>query len=229
MDLIGRHGRVAVGRRHAGEPGGDIAIVVPGWDDDVFCFLGDVTGHGAPASRFARELEELVRQRAARLSPGALLVEVNARLANTWRPDVFASAVCLWLDAAHGWGTIAVAGQLPPAVRTTSTRALPIPSGPPLGMFLDQAYSEHPFELADGEVMVLVTDGVTDPLGTELDALGFEALLKLIDHAPPDFAELCADLLGETAARRSQDDATVIVLGRSTWEIGHPLCSVASS
>jgi sigma-B regulation protein RsbU (phosphoserine phosphatase) len=227
MDLIGRHGRIAIGRRHADEPGGDLAIVVPGWKDDVFCFLGDVMGHGTRAGRFAQELEALVRTLAERLSPGDLLGELNARMEAGGLPNVFASAVCLSLDAARGWGTVAVAGQFPPVVRTTTTRLLSVASGPPVGVFPNQVYSEAQFELSDGDVMVLVTDGVTDPFATERDPLGLEALIELVDRAPPDLTALCADLLKATEARDSQDDATIIALGRSTWGIGHPLCSIA--
>jgi serine phosphatase RsbU (regulator of sigma subunit) len=228
MDVIGRHGRVAIGRRHADEPGGDVAIVIPGWDDDIFCFLADVTGHGIRASRFARELEELVRVLATRLSPGALLGEINARMEMGWLPNLFASAVCVLLDAARGLGTVAVAGQLPPVVRTTTTHAMPVAPGPPLGVFSSQVYSEMQFELSDGDVIVLVTDGIADSFATERDALGLETLLELVDRAPRDLTGLCADLLNSAEVRGLHDDATIVAIGRSSWEIGHPLCSIAS-
>ena len=227
MDVLGKHARVAIGRRHAGEPGGDVAIVVSARDDGVFCFLADVTGNGARASRFARELEELVRALAPDIAPGALLVEVNARLAVAWIPGVFASAACLWLDAARGWGTIAIAGHIPPVVRATRTRPLAICAGPMLGVFDGQTYSEAAFELDDGEVLVLVTDGVSDPLATSFDALGLGALLAVVDRAPPDLTGLCAELLEHASRGAAQDDATVIAIARSTWHVGHPLCSLS--
>jgi serine phosphatase RsbU (regulator of sigma subunit) len=228
MDIVGRHARVAIARRHADEPGGDLAIVIPGSHDDVFCFLADVTGHGVRASRFARELDELVRVLATRVAPGALLGEINALMERGWLPNLFASAVCVSLDAARGFGTVAVAGQLPPVMRTATTHAMSIPPSPPLGMFSSQVYSEVRFELLDGDVMVLVTDGITDSLATERDALGLHRLLELVDRGPRDFTEMCAGLLTLEEGRESHDDATIIAIGRSTWAIGHPLCSIAS-
>jgi sigma-B regulation protein RsbU (phosphoserine phosphatase) len=227
MEHVGKHGRVAIGRRYNDEPGGDFAIVAPTRDGQVFCFLGDVSGHGRSASRLARELEELVREWADRLPPGALLEEVNARAEAAWAPNVFASAVCLSLDAERGCGAVAVAGQLPPIVRAATTRPLAITPGVPLGVVSRQAYAETPFELADGDVLVLVTDGVTDPLATDGDALGLGALLELIAGAPTDLAEICAGILRATEARASPDDATVVAVARSSWPLGHPLCSLA--
>jgi len=226
LDHLGKHGHVAVGRRHADEPGGDFAIVAPSLDGHVFCLLGDVAGHGRSAARFARELDQLVRDFGKRFHPGALLGELNARIEAGWVPNIFVSAVCLSLDAEHGCGAVAVAGQLPPVVRTATTQQLPIVSGPPLGVVSGQAYLDTPFELADGDVMVLVTDGITDPLRTDLDMLGVEALIELIDGAPRNLTELCAGILKATEARGSYDDATVIAIARSTWALGHPLCSI---
>jgi sigma-B regulation protein RsbU (phosphoserine phosphatase) len=228
MDLVGNHGRVSIGRRHADEPGGDFAIVLPSSNGQLFCFLGDVTGHGRRAARLAREMEGLVRDLAPRLAPGALIGEINSRIEATWAPNIFASAVCLSLDPAHGCGVVAVAGQLPPVLRSgTTTRALPVSSGPPVGVISGHAYADTPFELADGDAMVLVTDGVTDPLATDLDALGLGALLEVVNDGPRDLAELCTGLLRATEAHGSHDDATVIALARSTWALGHPLCSIA--
>jgi serine phosphatase RsbU (regulator of sigma subunit) len=225
--LVGKHARVAISRRHVEEPGGDFAIVAPGGDGHVFCCLGDVAGHGARTSRYAHELEELVRGLAGWLPPGALLAEANARVEAGWPPNVFASAVCLSLDAGRGWGSVAVAGVLPPLVRRTTTRALSTSSGSPLGIFSHQVYAETPFELGDGDAMVLVTDGITDPLATHLDALGLDALIGLVDLAPRDLMGLCAGIQRVADARGSLDDATVIAIGRSSWEVGHPLCSIA--
>jgi sigma-B regulation protein RsbU (phosphoserine phosphatase) len=225
--LIGEHARIAISRRHAEEPGGDFTIVALGGDGRVFCCLGDVAGHGARTSRYARELEELIRGLAAWLSPGALLAEANAHVEAGWPPNVFASAVCLSLDAERGWGSVAVAGVLPPLVRRTTTRALSTKSGSPLGVFSDQVYDETPFELADGDAMVLVTDGITDPLATDVDALGLDALIGLIDLAPTDLVGLSAGIHRAAEARGSSDDATVIAIGRSSWKVGHPMCSIA--
>jgi len=122
---------------------------------------------------------------------------------------------------------VAVAGVLPPLVRTRTTRPLSVTSGSPLGIFSGQVYAETPFELGDGDAMVLVTDGITDPLATHSDTLGLDTLIGLVDLAPTDLMGLCTGVQRAVEARGSFDDATVIAIGRSSWAVGHPLCSIA--
>lgn len=212
--------RFAIGRANAGEPSGDCARVFFRRDDAALCFLGDVTGHDARATGLARELEGQVSAMADWMTPGALLSRLNSELEAAWPSDLFVSAVCLSFDSRTGRGTIALAGQLPPVVKSRwTTSALDVTAGPPLGVLAGECYPEEQFGLGLGELLVAVTDGITDPLASDGDLLGVTALARLVERAPADPDEVCASLL--RAAERSgvRDDATVLAIAPARRQV----------
>jgi serine phosphatase RsbU (regulator of sigma subunit) len=202
-----------IGRANDNHRGGDCARVFFRREDAVMCFLGDVTGHDERAASLARELEMLVSSRADRTTPGVLLSRLNADLESAWRSDVFVSAVCFSFDSRSGRGSVAVAGQLPPLVRTArTTSAIDVIVGPPLGILADQRYRESEFGLRTGDLLVAVTDGITDPLASDLDLLGTAALAELVARTPPEPDEICSSLLGAAGRSGLCDDATVLAI-----------------
>lgn len=212
---------IAIGRTNAATRSGDCARVVSRPAGRTLFFLGDVAGHDARAARLAVELDARVWDLAASSGPAALLTNLNVALEANWPPDVFVSAVSFTLDPLTGRGSIAVAGQLPPIMKgPSSARPLAAPSGPPLGVVPDHGYAESAFTLLAGELLVAVTDGITDPLGTGTDRLGLSALARLVDRAFPDPALLCASLLAASRGNGICDDATVMA-------IASPVCGIA--
>ena len=192
---------------------GDCVHMVSRNDGRELFFLADVAGHDARAARVAGELGGCVLDLARQERPGSLLSILNATLAGGWPPDLFVCAVCFWLDPQSGEGAIAAAGQLPPIVKhASSSRPVEVNAEPPLGVVGGHSYAERAFELAAGDVLVAVTDGVTDPLASGQDLLGLSALARLVDEAPADPGAVCATLL--RAARRAgiHDDATVLAV-----------------
>ena len=187
--------------------------VVTRADGGALCFLGDVSGHDSRAAARAEELQARVRDLAAWMSPGALLSSLNTTLAATWPPDMFVSAVCLTLDAQRPRTTIAIAGQLPPIVRTpSSVRWIRMKAGPALGLQAEQRYAESTFVLGADDVLVAVTDGVTDPLATRRDFLGLAAMARIVHHSWPDSETLCTSLLVAAKRARAADDATILTV-----------------
>ena len=175
------------------------------------CFLGDVAGHDERAASLAQELETLVSSRADWMTPGFLLSRLNSDLEAVWPSDVFVSAVCFSFDSRTGRGSIALAGQLPPLVRTARTTcAIDVVAGAPLGVLADERYHEREFGLRGGDLLVAVTDGITDPLASRMDHLGMAALAQLVERTPPEPEEICASLLEEAGRSGLHDDATVL-------------------
>jgi len=193
--------------------GGDCARIVSRRDGHALFFIGDVAGHDARAASLAKDLDARVSHLARWSSPGALLGELNFAVEASWPSDVFVSAVCFLLDPATGRGTVAAAGQVPPVIRgVSSSRALDMHAGPALGLLAGQRYAECSFMLEPGDVLVAVTDGVTDPFATGSDLLGLDALARILDTGPVCPVELCASLLGATRRFGLQDDATVLAI-----------------
>ena len=82
--------------------------------------------------------------------------------------------------------------------------------GPALGICRRRSTSETQHDLDSEDALVLVTDGITDPLGTTGNPLGQAGLLAALERARPGAEAICAALLGRDAG--SAQDATVIVL-----------------
>jgi sigma-B regulation protein RsbU (phosphoserine phosphatase) len=159
-------------------------------------------------------------------SPGALLVALNAAVEASWPSDVFVSAICLLLDPRTGHGTIAVAGQVAPIVRGPSCcRTLEVNAGPALGLLAEQTYPELRFSLGADDVLVAVTDGVTDRFATGSDLLGTATLARLLDGGPAHPTEVCDSLLSATRGFGQHDDATVLAIAPALHGIATPLVS----
>ena len=67
----------------------------------------------------------------------------------------------------------------------------------PLGLLPGETYDEISLELDPDDALILVTDGITDPLSTSSDALGESGLLRRLRDAPHITAGIC-----EAPARR---------------------------
>ncbi len=193
--------------------GGDCARMVPRSDGRALFFLGDVAGHDRRAAALAAQASAIVSELGILASPGRLLTLLNATVEASWPSDVFICAVCFVLDPRTGRGTISAAGHFPPVVRgASSCRALDLDAGPALGLFAEQRYSECEFTLGAVDVLIAVTDGVTDPMATRSDPLGLAALAGLIGRVPGGPDDLCSSLMNASLPSRHPDDATVLAV-----------------
>lgn len=203
----------AIGRSTEGVGGGDCARVVWRSDGRALFFVGDVAGHDARSAALAAEMDGLVLDLATVVSPARLLKALNAVVEARWPSDVFVSAICFVLDPRTGRGTVAAAGQFPPVVRSAcSSYSLSVDAGPALGLVAESQYVEREFTLVAGDVLVAVTDGVTDPLATGSDLLGLAALARLVDRGYGAPADLCSYLMNTTRRSGGHDDATVLAV-----------------
>jgi serine phosphatase RsbU (regulator of sigma subunit) len=211
---------VVIARQSVGARSGDLARAFPHRDGRALLFIGDVSGHDDRAANLAGELEARVTGMARWMSPGSLLSELNSFLEATSDSDVFVTAICLSLDARSGVGTIAVAGHLPPIIKgMRSTRVLDADGGPPLGVLAGKRYRERDFALGHDEMLVAVTDGVTDPLATKVDLLGLAALVEIVARAPLSPERACLSLLQTAKGFGWPDDATVLAVGRRPYQV----------
>jgi serine phosphatase RsbU (regulator of sigma subunit) len=203
----------AVVQTSPGGTTGDCARIVPRGDGRALFFVGDVAGHDQRAAAFAAELDSHVSHLARWAEPGELLQELNVAVEASWPCDVFVSALCFVLDPASGQGTIAAAGQVPPVIRGASSfRTVDVHAGPALGRLADQQYPERALLLEAGDVLVAVTDGITDPFATRSDVLGLGALARILDAGPVGPAAVCATVLSATRRIGLRDDATVLAI-----------------
>jgi serine phosphatase RsbU (regulator of sigma subunit) len=112
---------------------------------------------------------------------------------------------CLVLRAdPDGTLTIANAGHIPPYL---AGRELVCEAGLPLGIVWSPSYEETTFQIAVGEQLTLVTDGVVEAREASGELLGFERTAAL--------SVASADAVAEAAQGFGQDDdITVLTLTR---------------
>jgi serine phosphatase RsbU (regulator of sigma subunit) len=192
--------------------GGDFFEVVEHGDGRISMVVADVCGNGPSAARIANRVSLILHGILARgESPGRVLGALNDRLVAAG-VERFVTAVAVRVDLGSGLAQIACAGHLGPFVRRTSgrVRAFNEARGVPLGLVAGETYGEISEELESDDALILVTDGITDPLSTAGDPLGERGLLRQLSRAPHVTASICHALLADGTPRRV--DATVLAM-----------------
>jgi sigma-B regulation protein RsbU (phosphoserine phosphatase) len=193
--------------------GGDFFEVFEHADGRVSTVVADVCGNGAAAAKVAARIRPFLHHSLARgESPGRVLAVLNEGLIHEGLAERFVTAVAVRVDVRTGIGEIACAGHLGPFVLRASGRVQMVcrASGVPLGLVAGEHYEEIGVRLGSEDALVLVTDGITDPLSTEGDPLGEAAFARRLEKAPRISIGICEALLLDGAPTR--DDATVLVL-----------------
>lgn len=107
------------------------------------------------------------------------------------------------LIAADGSMTIANAGHLAPY---RNGEEMAVNSGLPLGILAESDYSETSYQLAQGDRLTFVSDGVVEATNDKRELFGFERT-QVISNRP-------AQVIAETAKQFGQeDDTSVLTVG----------------
>jgi hypothetical protein len=191
--------------RPALEVGGDFFQIIPHpTDGSLLIVAGDVAGKGLRAGMLVALLVGAIRT-AVRFNPDPRVVlgELNERLLG--RGDAQATCLALRIDAG-GTVTLVNAGHLPPYL---NGEALAMEGALPLGMLSGAAFSVMKFKLAEGDRLLIVSDGIAEARNADGHLFGFERVRELL-QTQPSAAELAA------AAQRfgQQDDISVISVTR---------------
>lgn len=186
----------------ASEVGGDFFLVSPAEDGALTAIVGDVSGKGLTAAmRVAMILGALRRESSS--NPAIILAGLNNALIAQGQLG-FTTACCIRI-ALTGEYAIANAGHIAPYI---SGRELDTPAALPLGLVPDQAYDLVRGQLAPGERLVLMSDGVPEARAANGALYGFEELAILTQHPAAEIAE-AARLFGQ------EDDITVLTVSLS--------------
>ncbi|MFB6507661.1 PP2C family protein-serine/threonine phosphatase [Streptomyces sp. NPDC002466] len=173
--------------------------------------VGDLTGHGIPAtSAMAMLLGALRGMAVAGIEPGALMGHLNQLLETSAQPAL-GSAVCCRFDPATGALAWAQAGHPAPLLfRAGQGRPLPPPDGVLLGAASGVTYEQDEVHLLPGDVLVLHTDGLNGHDGRGADP---DALLALAPRfARAGSAQECLrTVLTEFGGTERLDDACVLI------------------
>jgi hypothetical protein len=191
--------------RPAREVGGDFFQILPhASDGSVLIVVGDVTGKGLQAGMLVALIVGAIRAEAAHSNdPLIALTALNQRLCG--RGEAHATGLALRI-AQDGAVTLANAGHLPPYL---NGKELPMEGALPLGMSPTAKFSLMHFQLAPGDRMLLMSDGVVEAQDKDGQLFGFDRVNQLLQQ-PITAAEIAA------AAQNfgQQDDILVLRITR---------------
>ncbi|MFE2019032.1 PP2C family protein-serine/threonine phosphatase [Streptomyces sp. NPDC059499] len=180
-------------------------------DGRTMLTVGDLTGHGIPAtSAMAMLLGALRGMALAGIEPGAVMGHLNQLIESSVQP-VLGSAVCCRFDPATGTLAWAQAGHPAPLLfRNGVGRPLPAPDGVLLGAASAVTYEQDHVTLLPGDVLMLHTDGLTRQRDR---SAGPDALLGLAPRfAQARTAQDCVrTVVEEFGGTERLDDACVLV------------------
>jgi sigma-B regulation protein RsbU (phosphoserine phosphatase) len=201
--------------------GGDMIDVFPFGRDGLAFAMGDASGKSLAAAMTALMVRYLVRGlvRAVGVADlGTLMCHINGVVNEDLDDEAFITFLLGVYDAPSGTLRVANAGHEPALI---VRRALsPVESldrhGIVLGIEHDASYPETRCTLADGDLVVLYTDGLTEATNErgELYTLARleEKLLELRDRSAQEIADVVFETVRTYAAGEFRDDATILVL-----------------
>ncbi len=181
--------------------GGDFFQIFATPGDAVLVVMGDVSGKGLKAAMTVALIVGAVRMLAETMDcPAEILAGLNRRLYGRMRGG-FVTCVALRLDA-DGDCQVANAGHLPPFV---NGEEMELPGALPLGLVSETGYATTTVRLAEGDRVVLYTDGLPEARNAAGELFGFERLRRLLAE------DADASAVAETAVRFGQEDDVTVV------------------
>jgi serine phosphatase RsbU (regulator of sigma subunit) len=207
----------------ADDVGGDYYDILP-LDDGAWLFcVADVTGHGVPAAMTAAMLKTLLLQAAESLaSPAEMLRLINQRFTAVSLAGDFATMALVRAVPRAGSLTYASAGHEPPWLAPLNGQPRELPStGLILGIDAEAAWEDVTIDMAMGDRLLIVTDGVSETFNREGKMFGRERLGGVlgesrdlsVEQAAGRINEALKDFRGDAA---QTDDVTLVLFEIAT-------------
>jgi GAF domain-containing protein len=180
----------------------------------TLCFIvGDVVGRGLDAVAAMAQLRHSSRLMLLEgRTPGRAMHALDV-LARTEPKMLGSTVLCVDLEPESRCATVVSLGHLPPfLVNEGSAHLLELPVNPPLGIG-NLLVSEFSLTLGQGDVIVLLTDGVIERRDRAIDA-SLEAARSMLEGLAPD-PHVIADALIDWGQDASDDRTVLVVRPRS--------------
>jgi small neutral amino acid transporter SnatA (MarC family) len=181
--------------------GGDFFQILPGDDGSLLIVMGDVSGKGLKAAMTVSTIVGALRNEKAR-QPRDVLRHLNGVLHGQIAGFV---TCCAALIANDGAMTIANAGHLAPYL---NGKELAVEGGLPLGIVEEGSYQETSYQLAPGDRLTFISDGVVEATNEKKELFGFERVQAISDQPAPAIAS-AAQNFGQ------EDDISVLSVTRT--------------
>jgi len=201
----------------------------------LFFIVADVSGKGLPASLFMALSKSLLKSIALRQSeadPGAMLTLANAEIGRDNPESLFVTAYAGVLDTRTGGLAFSNAGHEPAlSLREGSPpEVLEHSGGPPLCVIEGFQYPTAHRQLAPGETLCVVTDGVTEAMNPRGELYGSKRVRLLVaagtDANPRKLVDaLAADVRRFADGAEQADDITLLGV---RWNGFQPMSGAAA-
>ena len=215
----------------AQEVGGDLYDAFMLDDRRLFFMIGDVSGKGVPASLFMALIKTLCKSLARRepSNLGQVLSSVNDEISRENPTAMFVTAIIGVIDGGSGELELCNAGHNPAILLRPreAPRELDRAGGPPLCLDDGFTYPTQRLRLGDGDILLLITDGVTEAENGGQAQFGMGRTLQCLAKEPPrSAAAVCQMLHAEvkdfTDEAAPSDDLTLLAIGFRKASSGAP-------
>lgn len=151
----------------ASEVGGDSLDIIPGWDNNYYLYIGDVTGHGVPSGFVMMMVNALISAFSISESNGAtILAKTNSILRPRIKQNMMMTCVMLRWDAnakkmyyTGAWHEFVL------VYKKKENKVYKVKSwGVALGMIKDSSkiLKEQQIAFDPGDIIILYTDGISE-------------------------------------------------------------------
>ncbi len=208
----------------AREVGGDYFDFFPIDDQRLGVAIGDVSGKGMPAALYMTMLKGFLQSRVdATTDPEAILQHVNQKFFNSAEANVYVTLLYGLFDLETGTITFARAGHLPLVIYRPSDQRSYVLKPPGLGIGLERGdvfnrvIQQETFRLQPGDIIAMVTDGLTEGRNANDEEYGTDRLIETIQQAASENAEgilthLRTSYEAFTTTLHAHDDLTCVVV-----------------
>lgn len=209
---------VAGRSRPCHEVGGDSYDWIPIEGGRLALVVADVAGKGTPASLLMASVHASVQVLAGTAEPARLVERLNHFLCSRAPVSRFVTLFYAELDTSSRRLVFVNAGHVPPyRVARDGTVSRLLEGGAALGLIPDASYEVGEIGLEPGDVLAVVTDGVTEAASPEDHEFGDERLCAALRRRPgTSAAEVLDDLVSRveawTGSEMFADDLTALIL-----------------
>jgi serine phosphatase RsbU (regulator of sigma subunit) len=202
--------------------GGDYYDVFEMPDGRICVAFGDVAGKGVPASLVMARLSSVVRSTLDTINDiSRAMALINNHMCNRAVEGRFVTMIMAVIDLKTNQMTAVNAGHMSPLFKSSSGDVTEFPDdsvGIPIGVMEDYPYELVEHTLADGELFVIYTDGVSEAMNHQSELYGMDRLRNLVKNGqgtPEELGKIIREDVRKHANGRPQnDDITMMVVGR---------------
>ena len=205
------------------EVGGDFYDAFMIDDRHFFFSVGDVSGKGVDAALFMALSKTLCKSIALRgyIPLNDLMGLVNWEISQEDQAMLFVTMIAGIIDVANGEMQLCKAGHEAPILLRPKAPAqhLPLEGGPPLCVLEEYEYQITRMTLQSGDILVLISDGITEAQNPEKELYGSMRILNYLnslDRENPYAETVCRGLYEDvkqfTREASQSDDITIMAL-----------------